>query len=90
MTARQKQNLLQYLGYYEAAVDGIWGDQSRQATEAFQRDYQLTVDGDFGDATARRILEVIATGEVPTAPEQPEREEDIAGATVSKPEITVL
>lgn len=72
MTDRQKQNLLQYLGYYTGAVDGIWGDLSRQATEAFQRDYQLTVDGDFGDATAKRILEVIASGEAPTAPEQPE------------------
>ncbi len=72
MSDRQKQNLLQYLGYYTGAVDGIWGDLSRQATEAFQRDYQLTVDGDFGDATAKRILEVIASGEAPTAPEQPE------------------
>lgn len=65
MTNRQKQNLLQYLGYYEGVPDGIWGDQSRNATEAFQRDYQLTVDGIFGNATAARILEVIASGEHP-------------------------
>lgn len=74
MTDRQKQNLLQYLGYYTGAVDGIWGDLSRQATEAFQRVYCLTVDGDFGGATAKRILEVIASGEAPTAPEQPQEE----------------
>ncbi|MGM9661088.1 MAG: D-Ala-D-Ala carboxypeptidase family metallohydrolase [Faecousia sp.] len=65
MTNTQKQCLLAYLGYYTGAIDGIWGQQSRQATEAFQRDYQLTVDGVFGDATAKRIREVIADREQP-------------------------
>ena len=85
MTNKQKQNLLQYLGYYEGIPDGIWGPLSQQATEAFRRDYQLTVDGDFGDATQQRILEVIATGEAPAAPEQPGREEvvDAENATTT-------
>ena len=67
MTNRQKQNLLQYLGYYEGRPDGIWGDLSRRATEAFQRDYlpPASVDGIFGAATEQRILEVIANGEKP-------------------------
>lgn len=69
MTIKQKQALLAYLGYYTGQLDGIWGDQSRLATEAFQRDYQLTVDGDFGDGTAKRIREVIATGEKPVVAE---------------------
>lgn len=65
MTNRQKQNLLQYLGYYEGRPDGIWGDLSRRATEAFQRDYLPpdSVDGIFGLITEARILEVIASGE---------------------------
>ena len=65
MTNRQKQNLLQYLGYYEGRPDGIWGDLSRGATEAFQRDYLPpdSVDGIFGPITEARILEVIASGE---------------------------
>ena len=63
MTTRQRQNLLQYLGYYQGPVDGIWGEQSRRATEAFQRDFQLTVNGIFEDATQRRLLEAIASGE---------------------------
>ncbi len=65
MTIKQKQCLLTYLGYYTSDIDNIWGDKSRSATEAFQRDYQLTVDGIFGNATAARILEVIASGEHP-------------------------
>ena len=67
MTNRQKQNLLQYLGYYEGRPDGIWGDLSRRATEAFQSDYlpPASVDGIFGPITETRILEVIASGEHP-------------------------
>ena len=65
MTAKQKQCLLAFLGYYPGTIDGIWGDNSRRATEAFQRDYQLTVDGIFGDGTAARIREVVASGETP-------------------------
>lgn len=62
MTLEQKQCLLRYLGYYAGAVDGVWGEKSQKATEAFQRDYSLTV-GIFGVTTEKRILEVIASGE---------------------------
>ena len=65
MTNKQKQNLLQYLGYYEGIPDNIWGDLSRRATEAFQRDYlpQGSNDGIWGPVTEARILEVVASGE---------------------------
>ena len=65
MTLKQKQALLAYLGYYDGPLDGLWGEMSQWATEAFQRNYQLTVDGIFGAATEKRILDVIATGEKP-------------------------
>ena len=39
MTDRQKQCLLAYLGYYSGAIDGIWGQQSRQAENQFRQDY---------------------------------------------------
>ena len=65
MTDRQKQNLLQYLGYYDGEVDGLWGDASKAATSRFQQDYGLTKDGIFGEGTAKRIKEVVATGEQP-------------------------
>lgn len=69
MTAKQKQCLLTYLGYDTGGVDGIWGDKSRQATEKFQKDYDLEPDGVFGDATLARIKDVIATGELPVVKE---------------------
>ena len=65
MTIKQKQCLLAFLGYYTAKVDDIWGDLSRQATEAFQRDYQMTVTGVFDEAVEQRIREVIGSGEEP-------------------------
>ena len=65
MTLKQKQALLAYLGYYDGPLDGLWGEKSQMATEAFQRDYSITVDGIFGAATEKRILEVVASGENP-------------------------
>ncbi|MGN1026198.1 MAG: peptidoglycan-binding protein [Faecousia sp.] len=65
MSEKQKQCLLAYLGYYTGAMDGAFGSKSRAATEAFQRDYDLTPDGVFGPLTQARILEVIASGETP-------------------------
>ena len=72
MTLKQKQCLLEYLGYYEQEnsntvnnVDGLWGPASAAATRKFQSDYGLDADGIFGPATEKRILEVVATGELP-------------------------
>lgn len=80
MTAKQKQCLLTYLCYDTGGVDGLWGDKSRQATEAFQEDYGLEPDGVFGDATLTRIKEVIATGEQPASqPQQPQTATDSGG-----------
>ena len=69
MTAKQKQALLSYLGYYDGPLDGLWGEKSQRATIDFQRSYmeQMDVDGIFGATTEKRILEVIATGEKPVA-----------------------
>lgn len=70
MTNKQKQHLLAFLGFYTGSIDGIWGPQSRQATENFQRKYMDTSDGIFGSATETRIREVIASGENPEEREE--------------------
>lgn len=71
MTLKQKQALLAYLGFYDGPLDGLWGEKSQRATIDFQRAYmaQEDVDGIFGAATEKRILEVIATGEKPVVKE---------------------
>lgn len=40
MTAKQKQNLLAYLGYYVGEIDGVWGTLSKTAMTAFKKDYE--------------------------------------------------
>ena len=71
MTLKQKQALLAYLGYYDGPLDGLWGEGSQRATIDFQRAYmaQEDVDGVFGAATEKRILDVIASGEKPVVAE---------------------
>lgn len=62
MTDYQKQCLLGYLGYDCGGIDGIWGEKSKSAAEAFQRSYGLEADGLFGPETEQKILEVISGG----------------------------
>lgn len=62
MTSEQKQCLLRYLGYYDDDVDGVWGNNSKNATKEFQKANNLTVDGVFGTATKKKILEHIYKG----------------------------
>ena len=59
MTVKQQQCLLAYLGYYTGAVDGIWGNQTQEATRRFQQDFGLTPDGIFGVGTEERIRQAI-------------------------------
>ena len=63
MNHKQKQHLLAYLGFYCAPVDGIWGEQSKAATEAFQDRYMTSTDGIFGPDTETKIKQVIGSGD---------------------------
>lgn len=63
MTVKQIQHLLAYLGYYTAAVDGIWGRQSANATCRFQQDYGgLSTDGIAGEKTQEALKHAIISG----------------------------
>ena len=67
MTIKQKQCLLEYLGYYDPEnsnevnnVDGLWGPASEGATRKFQSDYGLDADGIATIETQERLYEAIA------------------------------
>lgn len=62
MTVRQIQHLLGYLGYYDGAVDGIWGEKSRSGTSRFQGDWGLAVDGIPGENTRQALKQAVAEG----------------------------
>ena len=82
MTMRQVQNLLQYLGYYEGNVDGIYGPMTRDATFDFQVRYAtIGRDGIPGPETEAALLDAVATGKYfkstpEKTPEQPQEEPD--------------
>lgn len=60
MTYEQIQHLLAFLGYYSGFVDGLWGTASITATERFQRDYGLMVDGIAGATTQKALRGAVA------------------------------
>lgn len=85
MTAKQVQNLLQYLGYYSGPVDGILGSRSIAAIRGFQAFYGLTVDGIAGEHTQKTLIDAVAgtavqaekTEPSPAEPEEGDWWEDI-------------
>lgn len=54
-TVRDTQQRLSALGFYDGAVDGVWGAETRRAVERFQRSRGLAVTGDVNAATASAL-----------------------------------
>ncbi len=54
-TVREIQQLLLDWGYYSGEVDGVFGSQTEDAVEYFQRKNGLTVDGKVGPATLEAL-----------------------------------
>lgn len=52
---KQVQQKLKDLGYYNGAIDGIFGTQTINAVKKFQRDYGLKVDGIVGKNTLNKL-----------------------------------
>ncbi|MGM9949071.1 MAG: spore cortex-lytic enzyme [Lysinibacillus sp.] len=50
------QARLQYIGYYEGNIDGIFGYGTYWALRNFQSDYGLTVDGIAGKTTKQKLV----------------------------------
>ena len=49
------QTKLKKLGYYDAYVDGSYGDTTSAAVKAFQKKYNLTADGIAGKETLKKL-----------------------------------
>ena len=64
---RQIQTKLNALGYNAGKVDGIFGENTRKAVIAFQRDYGLTQDGIAGPATLKALGISSGTGSFSSA-----------------------
>lgn len=47
----QLQQRLQGLGFYDGAIDGIFGEETENVVKTFQADFDLEVDGIVGGAT---------------------------------------
>ena len=81
MTAKQKQHLLAYLGYYVGNIDGVWGTLSKTACKAFQKDFfqmESKVDGICGTETEKALTNSVAYG-MPAKKVDKSEEEDITG-----------
>lgn len=59
LTITQRQSNLKFLGYYNAIVDGIEKNCTKNAYKLFQKDYNLTVDGIYGFVTDDKLTSVI-------------------------------
>lgn len=63
MTDKQRQNLLQYLGYYDGIPDGAWGQKSQAACRAFQEDFGgIAQDGFGGPETDGALKHAVSLG----------------------------
>lgn len=71
MTVKQKQCLLYYLGYYVGNIDGVWGQLSKVATTAFQKDLGLADTGICDAETEKALKHAVAYG-------MPAKKEEIA------------
>ena len=49
------QKVLKNQGYYNGAIDGIYGSATKKAVQNYQRDYGLTVDGIAGSKTLKSM-----------------------------------
>ncbi len=56
---QQLQRQLEELGYYEGRIDGIYGENTKEAVRQFQQDHNLQRDGIVGCDTQTIINEVL-------------------------------
>lgn len=62
MTIKQKQCLLCYLGYYDGAIDGIWGERSAAGAREFQKAQGIAESGILDRDAEAKLLEAVTSG----------------------------
>lgn len=62
MTVREQQCLLYYLGYYVGEIDGVYGQMSKTATTAFQKDFGLSATGICDAQTEKGLKHAVCYG----------------------------
>lgn len=62
MTTKEKQCLLYTLGYYVDELDGVWGESSKIAAKAFQKDFGLVPTGVIDETSQKALRHAIAYG----------------------------
>ena len=50
------QSLLKKLGYYQGKIDGIFGEQTKEAVQRFQKEFGIPVDGVVGKQTYDKLF----------------------------------
>lgn len=68
---KRLQSKLKSLGYLTGKADGIFGQKTKSAVIAFQRQHKLTQDGIAGEKTQRLLYSADAKKYVPPVPKQP-------------------
>jgi peptidoglycan hydrolase-like protein with peptidoglycan-binding domain len=58
------QTALAEYGYYQGAIDGVYGTETTAAVQQLQTDLGLTADGRFGPETANAFNEAVASGKL--------------------------
>lgn len=62
MTVKEQQCLLYYLGYYVGEIDGVWGQMSKTACKAFQKDFALNATGTCDEQTEKGLKHAVCYG----------------------------
>ena len=62
---RELQTLLQQGGYYDGAIDGIYGPQTIAAVSTLQNDLGVEDDGMYGPNTHQALLDALGLADTP-------------------------
>ena len=79
---KELQTKLKKLGYYDAYVDGDYGDTTVAAVKAFQKKYNLTADGVAGSETLKKLDSAYKNADSNTSTDDDSLRKGATGAAV--------